>query len=61
MKNIISTIVILFVIIIWLFPIIISFIICNFWLIFLYFVWWIPAIFLTKFLLIIFESIWDGE
>jgi len=42
---------------IWVFPVIISFITGNWWLILLYSVWWIPAIALSAVVTLIWDSV----
>jgi hypothetical protein len=54
MKTIIKlSIAILLVILIWMFPVILSAYTRNWWLCFLYAVWWMPAAFLTGIILIL--------
>ena len=42
--------------VIWTFPIIIAFVEHNFWLIFLYFVWWIPAYLISALIISILDN-----
>ena len=42
-------------IVLWIFPIIISIYLENFWYVFLYIVWWLPAVFIQMILHTIFE------
>lgn len=56
MKNLIGVIILLLILTVWLFPCIISFYAENFWLIFLYIVWWLPASILTAFLAIVWDE-----
>jgi|LakMenE01Jun11ns_1017448.scaffolds.fasta_scaffold9950674_3 hypothetical protein len=53
MKTIIITLSILIIIAIWIFPIVLSALVGNWWLILLYAVWWMPAGFLTGVILIL--------
>jgi hypothetical protein len=57
MKAIIIILLALSVIGVWAFPIIISFCTWNFWYIFLYFVWWIPASIYAKIIQLGFEIV----
>lgn len=55
MKNLISIIVIILVVLVWLFPVCLAAYKDNYWLIFLYIVWWIPAYIISGLLLIVDE------
>jgi hypothetical protein len=57
MKDLIRVFLLLLIVAIVLYPVIIGFITWNFWYIFLYFVWWIPAYFLTAIIGIIEENL----
>ena len=54
-RDIVYIITILSIVIVWLFPVIISFVTWNFWLILLYFIWWLPASFITGLILVLTE------
>jgi hypothetical protein len=54
-RDIVYIIAILSIVIVWLFPVIISFVTWNFWLILLYFIWWLPASFITGLILVLTE------
>jgi hypothetical protein len=46
-KDLLSIIALIFLIGVWMFPVIISFVTWNFWYIFLYIIWWVPATMIT--------------
>lgn len=50
MKKLILLFILLLMILIWLFPIGLSIYKDNYWLIFLYLIWWLPTTFLVDFL-----------
>ena len=52
MKKLILLLILLLMILIWLFPIGLSIYKDNYWLIFLYLIWWLPATVLVNFLTI---------
>ena len=56
-NNLLSLLIIIILIGVWLFPVWISFITWNFWYIFLYFVWWVPALFISGFLKPFYDTI----
>lgn len=55
MKTLGILIIMIMIVIVGMFPIIISFVTFNFWYIFLYFIWWLPTIVIGNILISIFE------
>ena len=51
MKNFINLILLIIIFIVILFPVILAFVVGNYWLILLYIVWWIPGSVLIAFCL----------
>lgn len=56
-KDWVYIIAIVLFVIIWLFPVILSFSLWNFWYIFLYIVWWLPASILSGIISVIVEYV----
>jgi hypothetical protein len=57
MKTTIRLILILIIVVVWMFPVIISFYYENFWYCFLYLIWWIPASMIMGLMLAIEEEL----
>jgi len=55
MRNLISLIILISIVFVWLFPIVISIYKDEYWHIFLYAVWWLPAGIFTGFILKLFD------
>jgi hypothetical protein len=55
--NVIAVIFLIAIIALWLFPILIAYHENNYWLIFLYIIWWFPVTFITQIVFAVLETI----